>query len=29
MQSRYYNLETKKTHNGRTVYKPKIYPNIH
>jgi hypothetical protein len=28
MQSRYYNLETKKTHDGRTVYRPKIYPNI-
>ena len=28
MQSRYYNLETKKTHDGRTVYRPKLYPNI-
>jgi hypothetical protein len=28
MESRYYNLETKKTHDGRTVYRPKIYPNI-
>ena len=24
MQSRYYNLETKKTHDGRTVYRPKL-----
>jgi hypothetical protein len=28
MQSRYYNLETKKTHDGRIVYRPKLYPNI-
>ena len=28
MESRYYELETKKTHDGREVYRPKIYPNI-
>ena len=28
MQGRYSNNETKKTVDGRTVYKPKIYPNI-
>jgi len=25
---RYYNNQTKKTFDGRTVYRPKIYPNI-
>ena len=28
MESRYYNAETKNTHDGRPVYRPKIYPNI-
>jgi hypothetical protein len=28
MSSRYRNSETKKLYDGRTVYRPKIYPNI-
>ena len=28
MASRYENSETKKTNDGRTVFRPKIYPNI-
>jgi hypothetical protein len=28
MRSRYENTPTKKTHDGREVYRPKIYPNI-
>ncbi len=28
MESRYENNKTKKTIDGRTVYRPKIYPNI-
>lgn len=28
MESRYFNNGTKKTIDGRTVYRPKIYPNI-
>ena len=28
MSSRYINSETKKTGDGRRVYRPKIYPNI-
>ena len=28
MQSRYYENETKKTFDGKEVYRPKIYPNI-
>jgi hypothetical protein len=28
MESRYYTAKTKKTFDGREVYRPKIYPNI-
>ena len=28
MESRYNNTETKKTFDGKIVYRPKIYPNI-
>ena len=28
MESRYYEQETKKTFDGKEVYRPKIYPNI-
>ncbi len=28
MESRYYNNETKRTFDGKEVFRPKIYPNI-